>query len=1172
MTSLLIAAVFAAGPDYARDVFPILQKYCVGCHNAEDLNGGLNMADFKDFSKGGKKGPAFVPGKSIESRMILMRTGRARPKMPPPGNPAPKDREWTVIAEWIDAGAHGPTATPSAAASAGFNIPKKHMKPAPVAALAFSFDGKTLALARGGDVFLIDPANGNVVRALEPHSGRVTAIRFSRTGDFVATASGVPGKFGEVRLYDPKTGKVTRTLAGHKDAIYGLDVSADGKLIASAGYDREIAVWDRATGTKKFTLKGHNDAVYALAFSPDGLKLASASGDRTLKLWSVEKGERLDTFSQPLQDQYAAAFAADGSRLYGVGVDNRVRVWSISKSGVEGSNNLLESRFAHEGAILQLATAADGKSFATSSQDGGVKVWRTDPLAEIAVLERQGDWPAALALSPDGALIAVGRHDGSAALYATAAKKVVRPLEPKPIAPPKLIVLNEISPPGIQRGATTEVLATGDGLQGEGVAFKASLPQVKVAVVGKGKSGAGKEAVRLAITAAAELKRGTTVEISAVNAAGASKPVKAAVDDLPQVAEKEPDDAPEGAQAVRTPVAVWGTISKRGDMDSFVFDAEAGETLVVDVAAKSMGSKLDALVEVFDAEGRPIEASNNFDGDIDPLIIFTPKKAERLRVVVRDALLGGSAEHRYKLSIGALPVVTGVFPLGVPQGKAAEVSLLGANLGGAKATVDAKNVGDVMASAPSDAFRVRKPLRVAVGTLPEVVEAEPNDDPKSATPMSAPGVAEGRFDSAKGEDVDYFRFASKKGERWIVETEAARRGSPADTKITVLTADGKPIPKVRLQATRDANIHFRGIDSNQLEIRTTNWTEMELNQYLYMDGEVGKYFRLPQGPDSGFLFYARKTIRLCYFDTSPTTHALGDPVYIVEPLAEGATPTPNGLPTFTINHENDDGSDRTIGRDSRLSFVAPADGEYLLKVADSRGKTGDRFCYRAIVRHPKPDFNVVLGGNDVSTGAGSGREVDVFLDRADGFDGEVALTIDPLPTGFHTASPVTVEAGHNEAKLVVYADGEAKAPSAKVFPIKVTASAMIDGKKVVKPAGEIRKITLTPRPKLLVRLQPAELTIRPGETITAELSIERHGYTDRATFDFPNLPHGVFVDNIGLSGILIRPSESKRQVFITARPWVGEQTRPFFALNKEDKQASPPLTLHVRKNKVVAGK
>src|SRR5687767_6194980 len=106
-TAIVALALFGqAKLDYAKDVYPILQKYCVGCHNADDLQGGLNMVDFKAFQAGGKKGAAFVPGKSAESRMILLRTGR--PKMPPKNNPAPKEAEWKKLAVWIDSGAHGP--------------------------------------------------------------------------------------------------------------------------------------------------------------------------------------------------------------------------------------------------------------------------------------------------------------------------------------------------------------------------------------------------------------------------------------------------------------------------------------------------------------------------------------------------------------------------------------------------------------------------------------------------------------------------------------------------------------------------------------------------------------------------------------------------------------------------------------------------------------------------------------------------------------------------------------------------------------------------------------------------------------------------------------------------------------------------------------------------------
>ena len=70
----------------------------------------------------------------------------------------------------------------------------------------------------------------------------------------------------------------------------------------------------------------------------------------------------------------------------------------------------------------------------------------------------------------------------------------------------------------------------------------------------------------------------------------------------------------------------------------------------------------------------------------------------------------------------------------------------------------------------------------------------------------------------------------------------------------------------------------------------------------------------------------------------------------------GAKLVSTGLPVFTINYENDDDGDRKLGRDSRLTFTAPADGVYLVRVSDVRGLGGEMFAYRLSVRQPQPDF------------------------------------------------------------------------------------------------------------------------------------------------------------------------------------------------------------------------
>src|SRR5258708_7606602 len=198
-------------------------------------------------------------------------------------------------------------------------------------------------------------------------------------------------------------------------------------------------------------------------------------------------------------------------------------------------------------------------------------------------------------------------------------------------------------------------------------------------------------------------------------------------------------------------------------------------------------------------------------------------------------------------------------------------------------------------------FRVRQALKLIASDLPELIEAEPNDDPAHATPIPAPGSVSGIISASNiRPDADLFRFSSKEGESWVIETTAAQRGSPVDTRIELLHSDGRQVERVLLQAVRDSAINFRGIDSNTADCRVDNWQEMELNQLLYFHGEVVKLFRAPQGPDSGFLFYSMNGKRRCFFDTSPAAHALDEPCYIVEAHPPGARLASTGLPVFAV--------------------------------------------------------------------------------------------------------------------------------------------------------------------------------------------------------------------------------------------------------------------------------
>ncbi|HWF46764.1 MAG TPA: c-type cytochrome domain-containing protein, partial [Bryobacteraceae bacterium] len=86
---LTIEAQAASTPAFSTDVAPILQKNCLACHSSAAKMGGLVMEKFDLLMKGGAHGPVIVPGKSGESRLILMLEGKIQPRMPFGGDPLP---------------------------------------------------------------------------------------------------------------------------------------------------------------------------------------------------------------------------------------------------------------------------------------------------------------------------------------------------------------------------------------------------------------------------------------------------------------------------------------------------------------------------------------------------------------------------------------------------------------------------------------------------------------------------------------------------------------------------------------------------------------------------------------------------------------------------------------------------------------------------------------------------------------------------------------------------------------------------------------------------------------------------------------------------------------------------------------------------------------------------
>ncbi len=1095
--------------------------------------------------EGGQHGPVLVAGKADASRIVGQVEGKRKPTMPPKkATRRPTPEEAAVLRAWIDGGAKDDGGSTVIALP---DIKARAHVAAPVAALAYRPDGKLLAAAGYREVLLIDPTSGDVVGKLPAQTGDVTALAFSRDGLRLAVASGSPGADGEVRIYkaagalpvDPPA----ETIAAHKDAILDLVFSPDGKTLATCGYDRLIKLWGVETGQLIRELKDHSDAVYGVTFSPDGTLLASGSADRAVKVWQVADGKRLYTLSDSTDWVYSVAWSPDGQRLAAAGVDKSVRVWEVSAQG----GKLVHAVFAHEGPVVRVAWSADGKTLYSLSEDRVAKAWDARRMVERVVYPKQPEAPLALAVRPDQKQIAIGRYDGALVLLEESTGK----LEAQPLpAKPKPPVLNKATPSSAVRGQTVRIHLEGQNLDGGEVT--ASVLGLKAVVA----PGATAAALDVDVTVPADAAPGS-YSLTVKTAAGTSGPLALIVDRFHPVMEVEPNDSPRTGQPIELPATVVGAIGKAGDGDYFRFEAKAGQEVGVQLLTTAIGSKLEPVLELVGPDDRLAAESAN------GLLGYTCPTAGAYAVGVRDREYRGDASMFYRLNIGDIPIVTGVFPMGIQRGAEADVQVEGVHLGPArtlhvKAPADAA-VGSrlpVPLAAPNGA-----PLgdpSVLVGEFPEVTSTT------DGAVLPVPGTANGRIDHP-GATTTY-RFQAKKGQTLFLEINARRLASPLDSTIEILDGNGQLLPRATLRCLSKTYTVFRDHDSASSGIRIENWNDLATNDYLLVGDELMRINQLPKNPDDDCQFFARNGQRLGYLGTTPTAHPMGQPMYHVAIHPPGTVFPPNGLPVVTLYWRNDDGGPG-FGKDSRLVFDAPADGEYQVRVGDSRGQGGLLYAFRLTIREPRPSFNVSFSPTAPAVTKGGAAAITVNADRIDDFDGPIEVHLDNLPPGI-SAPPTTVPAGEYSTTFALYAEPTASAP-AGAPPLKLTAHATIDGKDVVREAaGGVPK--LEEPGDIVMTTDVSEAAVVPGGEVRVTAKVERrNGFAGRIPLEVRGLPHGVHVLDVGLNGILITEKDTSRTFVIQVEPWVAPMDHPFVVVAKREGKnvefAAKSVLLRVKK-------
>jgi WD40 repeat protein len=433
---------------YARDVADILADKCVGCHSEALAENKLNLEEVAGMLKGGKRGPALVPGKADESLLFKMAAHRVEPVMPPKDKKANKPmtpEELGLLKLWIDSGAKDDSAEVEKT-TAPVQLGELPPGVQPINAVDLTADGARVVCGRANVVQVYDAVSGLEIISLGGHKDLIQSVRFSPDGRRLAA-----GSYEIVTLWDAPTGGRAATFTGHTEPVAALAAGGDGQTVVSGGLDKTIRFWDpagkplrqvatpsavlalavsrdgktlaaggadgvvrvyaAADGKEPFALKGHTAAVHDLAFLPDGRGLVSASADGGARLWKLPArvGETppepflLDGGKKPVR---AAAITPDGATVLTAGDDGKVRLWHAN------DGKLVREIAAHDAPVLALAVDPKGDRVLTGSADRSARLFALSTGERKATLEGHPGPIESVAFSLDGRHLATAGEGG----------------------------------------------------------------------------------------------------------------------------------------------------------------------------------------------------------------------------------------------------------------------------------------------------------------------------------------------------------------------------------------------------------------------------------------------------------------------------------------------------------------------------------------------------------------------------------------------------------------------------------------------------------------------------------------------------------------------------------------------------------------------------------------
>ncbi len=736
--------------------------------------------------------------------------------------------------------------------------------------------------------------------------------------------------------------------------------------------------------------------------------------------------------------------------------------------------------------------------------------------------------------------------------------------------------LTDIFPQGGQQGNVVEVALSGknfgagatlwfsgDGIAGE---IKEKMGEAAVLFNGAGISGhiPKDESLVASLTIAPTTPLGIQ-QIRIVTPHGVSNARSFVVGALPEIIEDDTAATRDSDNWLELPVTVNGSIASIDDVDAYNFSLKKDTRLICDVTAQRIGSLLDSYLVLRNADGTEVATSGLGNG-FDSLLDYTATVAGKYTLQIRDIRYKGGEGYGYRLSVGELPYLETIFPLGGQRGSENTIALSGANLGtfeSIQISIGGKTeVGNQSLRVKTSSGLVTNPHAFAIGHLAEMTEAEPNNIFEKATPITLPLTVNGKID--KPGDVDQFSFEIKTAQRLVFVVNALSLGSQLDALLTLYDAENTAAESdegMDGENLKKTNVLMFNDDASGADARI-EWMFEKAGKYsisvrdLNNHGGTDYPYRLsirPLQPDCELAVVALDNRNRPITLDTPRVYRGGSVAMEVDVTRLDSFDGPihltcPALPkTFEVSHTVvEAGQNRAL-----LTVTAPSDAPLGLIPVSVVGvyAVGNKQMERAATPNPilltvmdKPQFSLTLAEISLSIVHNKTANLHVTAERSDGFVGPIVLSVLGLPNRV-SAIPITITEGKTEATLSIKAGSFERREQFSVVPppgtnyISVIGSATING-DTVKQSTPAIPLTIVEAP-FIVTVEPlrfsmvfpataapeaetvpiAGTTQAEGETgeqsaTTKEailtLSVVRQGgFTDEVTLTPLGLPKGI---------------------------------------------------------------